>query len=81
MYDPDSIVYYIISDFEIIVSKKEVRAPVRSTVIMECRVRGDAGVRNIVWSRLGGELPRGARQENGVLTLTNIETNAQGRYV
>ena len=48
---------------------------------MTCRVSGDARNVNIVWSRLGGELPRGATQRDGVLTLPSVERSAQGRYV
>ena len=67
--------------FDIIVPNREVRAPVRSRVTMECRVSGDARNVNIVWSKLGGELPRGATQRDGVLTLPSVERSAQGRYV
>lgn len=45
-----------------------------------CRVSGDPYAR-VSWSRVGGALPYGASDQNGRLSITNVQPSHSGIYV
>ncbi|XP_012944719.1 basement membrane-specific heparan sulfate proteoglycan core protein [Aplysia californica] len=64
---------------EVIVRRTNITAVIGETEQLICYAEGSNQV-NLIWSREGG-LPIGATQENGILTLSNIQPSYRGTYV
>ena len=67
-------------DVTVIIRQTSVIAVIGSTTQLVCYVDDDSLRATLVWSRVGG-LPTGSSQDNGVLTLNNIQPSYAGRYV
>ncbi|CAG5125030.1 unnamed protein product, partial [Candidula unifasciata] len=67
-----------VSRVEVVTRRTNITAVVGQSEQLICYVEGGNGV-TLVWSRDGG-LPIGTSQENGILTLTNIQPSFAGLY-
>ncbi|XP_059170575.1 basement membrane-specific heparan sulfate proteoglycan core protein-like [Physella acuta] len=66
-------------NIRIIVPRVNITVNIGATERLQCSAEGSDDV-NLSWSKDGG-LPPGAIQENGVLTIVNVQPSHQGNYV
>ncbi|XP_076086554.1 basement membrane-specific heparan sulfate proteoglycan core protein-like isoform X4 [Mytilus galloprovincialis] len=68
------------TDITVIVRQVAIIATIGSTEQLICYIDDNSVRPTLIWSRNGG-LPSGSAQENGVLTLNNIQPSFAGSYV
>ncbi|XP_063410398.1 hemicentin-1-like [Mytilus trossulus] len=79
----DRTILYVKSNprpLTLIVRQVAIIATIGSTEQLICYIDDNSVRPTLIWSRNGG-LPSGSRQDNGVLTLNNIQSSHAGSYV
>ncbi|GFO45203.1 basement membrane-specific heparan sulfate proteoglycan core protein, partial [Plakobranchus ocellatus] len=78
-----TIIYVSIprQEYTVIVRNTNLTATIGSNEQLECYVEGNPQDVTLVWSKERGSLPPGSTQEDGFLTLLNIQPSYAGTYV
>ena len=67
-------------EITIIVRQTKYVSIVGETARLECYAEDDSGRVTLFWSRTSG-LPSGSSQDNGILTIPNVQPSYAGNYV
>ncbi|KAK2193775.1 hypothetical protein NP493_5g02050 [Ridgeia piscesae] len=70
-------------EYEVIIHNPDVQTHPGGEATLTCQAKEEhrVDVESIVWTKLLGNLPAGAYQQNGVLVIPNCRQTASGRYV